>query len=149
MGFSLTGTHVIFFIASVIIAGAVSGVFVAVITDVTTSFSDRGGRVQEQLDIEFKIINDPENIPSTVTDYKFYIKNVGGVRLSTSNETFNVFINGEIVAVAKYNFSDTSIKAGEVTTLYISTSEISSGDHKIRLVGPHAINDEFIFTIKD
>jgi len=147
MGFSLTGTQVIFFIASVIIAGAVSGVFVAVITDVTNSFSERGDRVQEQLDIEFEIINDPDNIPSGAIDYKFYLKNIGGKKLATSNETFNIFIDGEIGIVANYNFSDTSIKAGEVTTLYIAKSIISAGDHKLRIVGPQAIDDEFTFTI--
>ncbi len=67
--------------------------------------------------------------------------------MGTSNETFNVFIDGEILVVANYNFSDTSIKVGEVTTLYILQSEISAGDHTLRLVGPQAINDEFIFTI--
>lgn len=64
-----------------------------------------------------------------------------------SNETFNVFIDGELVIVANYNFSDTSIKVGEVTTLYVANSEILAGDHTIRLVGPQAINDEFVFTI--
>ena len=54
MGFSLTGTHVIFFIASVIIAGSVSGVLIAVINDVSNSLSDRGDRVEEQLDTECK-----------------------------------------------------------------------------------------------
>jgi len=57
MGFSLTGTHVIFFIASVIIAGAVSGIFVAITYDVSNSLSSRGERVQDQLDIEFKIFS--------------------------------------------------------------------------------------------
>ncbi len=64
-----------------------------------------------------------------------------------SNETFNVFIDGELVIIANYNFSDTSIKVGEVTTLYVANGEISAGDHTIRLVGPQAINDEFVFTI--
>jgi flagellar protein FlaG len=86
MGFSLTGTHVIFFIASVIIASAVSGVIIAVITDVSNSLSERGERVQEQLDTEFKIINDPDNIPSSGNYYLFYLKNICGRELSTSNE---------------------------------------------------------------
>ena len=64
-----------------------------------------------------------------------------------SNETFNVFIDGELVIIANYNFSETSIKTGEVTTLYVANNEISAGDHTIRLVGPQAINDEFVFTI--
>ena len=88
MGFSLTGTQIIFFIAAVIIASAVSGVFIVVVNDVTNSFSDRGNRVQEQLDTEFKIINDPDNIPSEGSNYLFYMKNIGGAKFITSNDTF-------------------------------------------------------------
>ena len=147
MGFSLTGTHVVFFIAAVIIAGAVSGVFIAVITGVTTSFEERGDRVEEQLDTEFKIINDPNNIPSDANDYLFYLKNIGAKEITTTNTTFNIFIDGELIVVANYNFSDSSIQAEDVTTLYVDDSEISSGDHTLRVVGPQAIDDEFTFTI--
>jgi len=147
VGFSLTGTHVIFFIASVIIAGAVSGVFIAVINDVSKSFSDRGDRVEEQLDIEFKIINDPDNIPLSTGNYLFYLKNIGGREIATTNQTFNLFIDGEIIATADYNFSDSSIQPDRVTTIYISSSVISSGDHTLKVVGPQAIEDEFTFTI--
>ena len=106
MGFSLTGTHVIFFVASIIIASAISGVFVVVINDVSSSFSERGERVQDQLDYEFTIINDPNNIPSEGSNYLFYLKNIGGKKLSTTNTTFTIFVDGEIVPVANYNFSD-------------------------------------------
>ena len=147
MGFSLTGTHVIFFIASVIVAGTVSGIFIAVTTNVSTSLSERGDRVQEQLDTEFKIINDPDNIPTSVNDYLFYLKNIGGKRLTTTNETFQLFVDGDIISTANYNFSDDSIQPGEVATIYVANSEISSGDHTLRIVGPRAIEDEFTFTI--
>jgi flagellar protein FlaG len=147
MGFSLTGTHVIFFIASVIIAGAVSGVFFAVTTNVSNSFLDRGERVQEQLDTEFKIINDPDYIPTSGSDYLFYLKNIGGKEIATTNDTFHLFIDGDLVTKANYNFSDRSIQADDVTTIYIDNSEISTGDQTLRVVGPQAIEDEFTFTI--
>ncbi|MCK4995943.1 MAG: hypothetical protein KAR55_03560 [Thermoplasmatales archaeon] len=147
MGFSLAGTHVIFFIVSVIIASTVSGVIVAVITDISNSLSDRGERVQEQLDTEFKIINDPDNIPTSGSDYLFYIKNIGGNELVTSNETFQLFVDGDLVAIANYNFSDSSIQPDEVTTIYVDNSEISAGDQTLRVVGPQAIEDAFTFTI--
>lgn len=147
MGFSLTGTHVIYFIASVIIAGAVSGVLIAVIDDVTKSLSERGDRVQEQLDTEFEIISDPDNIPTAGSNYLFYLMNTGGTGLATTNTTFHIFIDGEIVITANYNFSDSSIQNEDVTTLYVATSEISAGDHTLRIVGPQAVDDEFTFTI--
>ena len=147
MGFSLTGTHVIFFIASVIIASVVSGVLVAVITDISNSLSDRGERVQEQLDTEFKIVNDPDYIPTSGSDYLFYIKNIGGNEIATSNETFQLFVDGDLVAIANYNFSDSSIQPDEVTTIYVDDSKISTGDQTLRVVGPQAIEDEFTFII--
>jgi len=147
LGFSLTGTHIVFFIAAVIVAGAVSGVFIAVINNVTSSFSNRGERVQDQLDIEFKIINDPDNIPTSGNYYLFYLKNIGAKEIVTTNETFNIFIDGELIVKANYYFSNNSIQKEEVTTIYVSNSVISSGDHTLRIVGPQAIDDEFTFTI--
>jgi len=147
MGFSLTGTHVVFFIASVIIAGAVSGVFIAVITDVMSSYESQGERVQDQLDIEFKIINDPDNIPTAGNNYIFYVKNIGSKKIPTTNTTFTIFIDGEIVSLANYNFSDNSIQSDVVTTLYIDTSEISAGYHILKAVGPQDIDDDFTFNI--
>ncbi len=147
MGFSLTGTHIIYFIAAVIVAGTVSGVFVAVIQDVTNSFSDRGGRVEDQLDIEFKIINDPDNIQSSGNNYLFYIKNIGGKEISTSNQTFELFIDGEIIKITNYSFSTNILQIGETATLYININDIDAGNHKLRIVGSQAIDDEFTFKI--
>jgi archaeal flagellar protein FlaG len=148
MGFSLTGAHVIFFVAAVIAAGAVSGVLIAITTDVSTSLSYRSERIQEQLDTEFVIINDPNIIPTSGGGrYIFYLKNIGSKTLLTTNETFQIFINGEIVSTANLNFSDASIKPAEYTRLYISNTVISSGDNTLQAVGPLSVKDEFIFTI--
>ena len=150
MGFSLTGAHVIFFIAAVVAASTVSGIFLAITMDVSSSLSDRGERLQEQLDTDFTIINDPGNIPTTIDDpmyYIFYIKNIGGNKLITSNQTFQLFIDGDIVAIANYNFTDSYIQPTDHTSFYVLEDEISAGTHTMRLVGPMAIEDEFSFTI--
>ncbi|MBN2066574.1 MAG: flagellar protein G [Candidatus Thermoplasmatota archaeon] len=147
MGFSLTGTHVIFFIASVIVAVTVSGIFMAATNNISTSLSDRGGRIQEQLDTEFTIINDPQNIPNISGYYRFYLKNVGRNTLQTTNQTFQLFIDGDIIAITNYNFSDETISPGEVTIIYIANTEASAGDHTLRVVGPQAIDDEFVFSL--
>ena len=147
MGFSLTGAHVIFFVAAVIVAGTVSGIFIGITSNVSTSLSNRGDRIQEQLDTDFTIINDPKNIPTEGSDYIFYIKNTGGKKLITTNETFQLFMDGEIIATANYNFSDDSIQASEYTKIYVAQSIISPGDHTLRVVGPLAVEDEFTFEI--
>ena len=147
MGFSLTGTHIIFFVASVIVAGAVSGVFVAVTLNVTSSLSEKGNRISEQLDTEFKIINDPNNIPLLSGFYVFYLKNIGNREITTTNETFQIFINGEIISIKNYNFSNNSISPCEYTMINVSETLLNSGYHKMRLIGPYSVEDEFIFEI--
>ena len=146
MGFSLTGTHLIFFISAVIIAGIVSGIFIAVTMNVTTSLSDRGDRVQEQLDTDFTIINDPVNIPKPGDYYIFYMKNIGGKKLSTTNETFQVFIDGDIIAIELYYFEENTLSVSSVTELYINKI-LKGGDHTLRVVGPLAVKNEFNFII--
>lgn len=147
MGFSLSGSHVIFFVASVIVASIVSGVFVAITLDVSTSLTERGDRLQTQLDTDFTLINDPENIPSSGNYYLFYIKNIGGNKLTTTNETFQIFVDGEIIAQANYYFTASSLQPTEYTTIYIAKSTIAAGSHDLRLVGPQAVEDEFNFEI--
>ncbi|MBN2600178.1 MAG: flagellar protein G [Candidatus Thermoplasmatota archaeon] len=144
MGFSLTGTHVIFFVAAVIVAGMVSGVFIAITMNLTTSLSHRGERIIQQLDTDFAIINDPNIIPMTGAYYLFYLKNIGGARLTTTNQTFQVFIDGELIGISQYYFEQTSIPAEEVTNLYVNRT-LSSGDHLLRLVGPQAVDRDFAF----
>jgi len=144
MGFSLTGTHVIFFVAAIIVAGMVSGVFIAITMNVTTSLSNRGDRVTEQLNTDFDIINDPNIIPLIGSYYIFYLKNIGGIRLTTTNQTFQVFIDGELIGSSQYYFGNTSIPTDGVTTLYVNTT-LTSGDHTLRVVGPQAVDKDFPF----
>jgi flagellar protein FlaG len=144
MGFSLTGTHVIFFVAAVIVAGMVSGVFIAVTMNVTTSLSNRGDRIKEQLDTNFVIINDPNIIPMTGAYYIFYLKNIGEAKLTTTNQTFQVFIDGELIAISQYYFENTSIPVEGVTNLFVNAT-LTTGDHMLRVVGPQGIDKDFTF----
>jgi len=147
MGFSLTSTHVIFFIAAVSIAGIVSGIFVTVIGNVTVSFTDRGERLADELSTDFEIINDPDNIPDIGGYYRFYLKNIGDGKLITDNETFQLFIDGDIVAKGNYNMTPSYIYPSEVAEIYLDNTTVSTGAHNLRIVGPYAIADKFTFTI--
>jgi archaellum component FlaG (FlaF/FlaG flagellin family) len=147
MGLSLTGTRVLYFITTVIIAGLVSGVIYSVSSKTSESLCDKEERIQCQLDLDFKIINDPYHIPTSGNYRLFYLKNIGERKMITTNDTFQIFLNGDLLSTTNYYFSDSQIESGKVTNLYITSSEISYGDHRLRLIGPQALNDEFVFTI--
>ena len=149
MGFTLTSVSVMYFIVIVIISSIVSGIIVTVATDTDTSMCEREERIQNELDIDFIIINDPFHIPlSDNGNYRlFYLKNIGEKKFVTTNDTFQIFINGKIIPKTNYNFSINILESGKVTNLYIKSNEISYGDHILRIIGPQALNDEFVFTI--
>jgi len=147
MGFSLTGSHVIFFVAAVIVSGAVSGVFLVVTTNISGSFSEKGKRIEEQLDTDFTFINDPQIIPLANNNYLFYVKNIGAVYIPTSTETFQVFIDGMILSDSNFSFTNDSIYSSEYTILQVNEAQIDAGYHTIRLVGPQAVDDSFTFKI--
>jgi flagellar protein FlaG len=147
MGFSLTGSHIVFFIAAVSIAGIVSGVFVGIITDITGSFSDKGERLTGEIDTDFLIINDPEYIPDTGGNYVFYLKNIGDERILTDNETFQLFVDGDLIPNTNYSLSPDHIFYSEVAEIRVDNATISTGSHQLRVVGPYGLADIFQFTV--
>jgi len=147
MGFSLTGTRVLYFIATVVIAGMVSGIIHTVATDTSASLCNREGRIQNQLDLDFIIINDPYHIPISGNYRLFYLKNIGERRITITNDTFQLFLNGNLISISNYYFSDSTIESGKVATIYVKSSEIDYGDHNLRVIGPQALNEEFVFII--
>lgn len=144
MGFSLTGAHVIFFVAAVIAAGAVSGIFIAITTNISTSLSNTGNRVAQTLDTDYAIINDPAAIPHNASTYTFYLKNIGARKLDTTNTTFTLFLDGNIIDKQFYTFQDPTLSPEDVTSLNLTTT-LTSGDHTLRLVGPLATETHFQF----
>jgi flagellar protein FlaG len=134
-------------VAAVIVAGAVSGIFIVISTSISGSLHENGERVIDTLDTDFSIINDPESIPLSGSSYVFYVRNIGSNRLITTNDTFHVFVDGQIVGHQNYSFLNTSIFPSEYTELYIDSSLLSAGFHSMKLVGPCAKDDEFIFEI--
>lgn len=147
IGFSLTGAHVIFFVSSVIVAGAVSGVFIAVTTGLMGSFTDRGLQIQEKVETDFAIINDPTTIPSVNDSYVFYLKNIGLRSLICSNTTIQVFIDGDIISSELYHFGTEIVYVGDIVSLFISETMIDEGFHTLRIVGPSTVQDNFEFIL--
>ena len=147
MGLSLTGSRVLYFITTVVIAGIASGVIYSVSTDTSASLCAREERIQCELDLDFKIINDPYHIPTSGNYRLFYLKNIGEKKIITTNDTFQIFLNGELLSTTNYYFSDSIIETGKVTNIYIASSEVSYGDHELKIIGPQALYDEFVFTI--
>ncbi|OYT58928.1 flagellar protein G [Euryarchaeota archaeon ex4484_178] len=140
MGLSTSATHIIFFIASVILAASFVGVAASAILSLSNGIEDRGDMLANQLSADFKIINDPERMSNN--PLILYLKNTGKVPLSTQHIT--VLIDGIDVDNCTAN-KDTWLP-GETLTLTVNIN-LSSGDHVVKIVLENGISDTFYFRV--
>ncbi|MCD6503682.1 MAG: flagellar protein G [Thermoplasmata archaeon] len=150
MGFDTSATKSIFFIASVIVAVVLSGVFTGVTYKLSSDIDMRGTMLSDVLKSDIEIINDPENVPynSTTNELIIYVKNTGKSILSTSDLT--IIIDGFVVPEGNFSIEIlgeyTAWSPGIVIKITIIES-LSSGDHKIKVVLDNGVYDEMYFRI--
>ena len=140
MGLSTSATHIIFFIASVVIAGGFIGVAASVIVNITNGIQDRGNMISKQLSEDFEIINDPQRM--TNNPVIFYLKNTGKIALSTQDIT--VLIDG--IAINSTTDYNNSWLPGDTITL-TAYANLSSGSHVAKIVLDDGFSKTFDFEV--
>jgi len=146
-----SSTHLIFFIAAMMIAGSVVSVVFLNVNSILNATQASSSTLSQQIKTDITIINDPENIPKIGNDYYFYVKNTGKSTLST--EYVNVVINGEYIQDNKIN---KEIIDGQNTTVWgitdvlqlrINYTSMPSGDNTIIVITENGVDDSLKFTI--
>jgi len=149
MGFGTSATEIIIFIGSVLVAVSVAGALGIASINMAAGFKDKADLVKDELETEFEIINDPDNIPLSGTDYIFYLKNTGKNNFYFNSDTVSVFIDGQLVSPSQLSFSSQdgiSLKRSEVGQILVGSS-ISSGYHRIKVVLHNGIDREMVFRV--
>lgn len=139
-------THLIFFIAAVIVATAVVGVVYTNVTAVASAAHAGGSTLSQQLKTDITIINDPGNINYSAGAYIFYVKNTGKSNLDPGLVT--VLINGVVVSPGNISIvGGGSTVWRPVDVLQINVTAIPAGDNNIRVVTENGIEDAMDFHI--
>lgn len=146
MGADTSATHMIFFIAAVIIALSVTGALFLNIQSLTSALTTSSKTLSSQLKTDIKIINDPEIIPNSGGSFTFYVKNIGKEDLYPGQ--INVIINGSLVTNINTDIieGDTMWISGDVLRINAMVS-LPSGSHNIRVITDNGIEDSFNFRI--
>ncbi len=140
MGLSTSATHIIFFIASVVIAASFVGIAASAVLNISNGIENRGNMIANQLSGEFKIINDPERMSNN--PLILYLKNTGKVPLSTSHIT--ILIDG--TSEDNYTVNQDTWLPGETITLTVYV-DLSSGNHVVKVVLENGLSDTFYFRV--
>ncbi|RLF07569.1 MAG: flagellar protein G [Thermoprotei archaeon] len=150
MGLDTSATKSIFFIAAVIVAVTLAGIFTTITYKLSSDIGIRSDIVSSVLKSDITIINDPESVPynSTTEELIIYVKNTGKNILYTSKVT--IIIDGLVIPdsniTATIMGGEENWSPGTVVEFHIYVS-LSSGDHKVKVVLDNGVSDEMYFRI--
>jgi flagellar protein FlaG len=134
MGFGETSSHIIFFVASLIIAVGVVSIIGTNAFAIAQNFNERGKLLANEYRTAIAIINDPAAISNYI-----YVKNIGKTILHP--ELVDVFIDGsyiEPVSVVVENGGALWLP-GDV--INITVPSLPSGTHRIMVVTEYGVSD--------
>ncbi|RNI08507.1 flagellin [Methanohalophilus halophilus] len=141
-------THMIFFIAAVIIAVSVVAVLNTNVQSLTSSANTNSNILADQLRTDITIVNDPEIVPHNNNTYSFYVKNTGKTNIPI--DYVDVFIDGLLVSSDDLDLrlqeDDMVWRPSDLLILEISrSSPLSSGDHRILVAVENGKTDAINF----
>ncbi|MEZ5334886.1 MAG: flagellar protein G [Methanolobus sp.] len=130
-------THMIFFIAAIILAMSVVALITADVQSMISSSGASSKLLSEQMRTDITIVNDPEVIPydGGSNKYTFYAKNTGKTELVP--EYVTVIVDGILIEPTDVDIAlvdgDVIWRPGEILTMNVSTTPapLEAGDHRI------------------
>jgi flagellar protein FlaG len=131
-------SEMILFIASILVAAAVAGVFIDTVGGLSHSIESQGDATSESVATDIEVISDAG---SQVYDrdgngnISLYVKNTGSRELDAEGSNVEVIVNGTYVgAVTVTPLGGSGWPRGEVVELEIDQTLASDTDHRVKVV---------------
>jgi flagellar protein FlaG len=139
MGFGEISSHVIFFIASLILAVAVVSVIGTHTLGLTQNIKEKGSLLASRYQTDIVIINDPLKISNSI-----YVKNTGKTALHP--ELVDVFIDGNYTEPVSRSIEQGGSLWLPGDVLNLTMTSLPSGTHSIMVVTENGVIDVFKYT---
>lgn len=99
---SVSASHLVIFIASIVVAAGVAGTLVTQVDRVSTSIVNQNEDVEERIDTDIRIISDtgqPDSIyDSGTNNLTLYVKNTGGTELTPEAGSIDLLVDGSFIS---------------------------------------------------
>jgi len=141
---SVSVSHLIIFIASMMIAASVAGVFTNSVGQLSSAVSEQGLDVSSDVRTNVEIISDSGSDVYDGSTITLHIKNTGSEQLGATPGQMDVIVNGTFVTdydVTLEPNGGQSWDPGDVVRLDINTG-LSPGDHRVKVI---VNSDEEVF----
>jgi len=140
-------THMIFFIAAVVVAASMAGVFISVGYEMAQKIDVESEAMTEAMQSEIAIINDPAMVPYDGTSLTKYVENTGSSTLDTQG--LFVMIDGGYsndTALQTLGSEGAQWVPSAVLQITINIS-LAPGDHVVKVITGDGEADSLTFRI--
>jgi flagellar protein FlaG len=147
MGSDASVTHMIFFIAAVLVAGSMAGVFLSVGYEMAKKIELESESMTEAMQSDIAIINDPAMMPYDGTSLTLYVENTGSSTLMTSG--LFVMMDGSYVNDTVLQVVGRSGAEWIPSTVLQITIDIPlvPGDHNVKVITGDGEADSLTFRV--
>jgi len=138
---SVSASHLIIFVASLVIAAGVVGTLTTGVERVSSSIDDGSLDVSQQIRMDMSVISDPgadyPNNGSSESDVDIHVRNTGSQSVPIEESAIDVVFNGEFLGsgqfeIADANGDDTVWRPGGVIRITLDSPELD-GDNRLFL----------------
>jgi archaellum component FlaG (FlaF/FlaG flagellin family) len=139
-------TQTIFFVAAIVVAASLSGVFIGLSSNMATAVEKRATNFSDKLDTGIKVINDPAFMPYSDSNLTLYIKNTGSIILLPTDMI--VMIDGLLQNTSSWTIMGGAVQwvPGIVLEVHLNII-LANGDHTAKAVISNGISDSMGFRI--
>lgn len=137
---SVSVSHLILFIASLIVAASVAGTMTTGVDRLTNAIDDESLNMADTVRSDVEVISDPAAPIYNTSgngNVTVLVKNTGSRNLPVDTTIFDVILDGQYrvnVTVSAVTSDPNSWKGGDVVRLDIEAPTLASGDHRLKLV---------------
>lgn len=143
-------SHLIIFIASIVVAAGVAGTLTTQVEQVSQAIDDQGLDVSQEIRTDIEVISDSSNSASIydggADELTLLVKNAGSRTLSDDPGQLDILINGTYHGTVSLTVLDEdSWQPGAVAEVTVSGVHLPSGDHRVKVIAP---GDEEVFEFR-
>jgi len=137
---SVSVSHLIIFIASLVVAAGVAGTLTTGVERVSNAVEDGSLDVSQQVRTDIDIVSDPANptIDGTTGNLTVHVRNTGSQAIFIRPDSVDMVLNGQFVTNSDFTITDangakTVARTGDVMAIEIDDSLVQTGDNRLYL----------------
>jgi len=136
---SVSASHLIIFVASLVIAAGVVGTLTTGVERVSSSIDDGSLDVSQQIRMDMSVISDSGHLYDSSGNITIHVRNTGSQQVAIERSSVDLVLNGQFLSENDYTVSDANgdentWRPGGVIAIDIDASNFESGtDYRLFL----------------